>query len=67
MSDAQYSALNSRLKAVEDTLLDIIEIQKKFISLSSIQKIVTTMETDITFVKDTLDALTNRVEILEEE
>lgn len=67
MNDAQYNALNSRLKAVEDTLLDIIEIQKRFISLSSVQKILTTMETDISFIKDTLSGLTNRVEILEEE
>lgn len=67
MKSDEYIILNTRVKALEETLNDLITISNKFVSVKAIGKIITDMETEISYLKDRVTSLETRLESLEEE
>lgn len=67
VTETQYQQLLSRLTKTERTLNDIIAAIERFVSLQQVNEVFTVLQQDIASLTSDVEALTDRVETLEEE
>jgi polyhydroxyalkanoate synthesis regulator phasin len=67
VTDDQYQRILSRLTRIEEVINDILVAINKFITRSDISQLTTVIQTELTDLRETVDALEDRVESIEEE
>jgi polyhydroxyalkanoate synthesis regulator phasin len=63
----QYTALLSRLTKIERTINDLITAQGNLVSALQVNEVFTVLQTDIISLTSDVEALTSRVETIENE
>jgi hypothetical protein len=67
MTEAQYQKILSRLTALENKLNDVTTAMNNYMTNLQISEIYTILSAETTALRDIVEALTTRVETIEEE
>jgi hypothetical protein len=67
MTEAQYQKILSRLTALENKVNDITTAMNNYMTNLQISEIYTILSAETTALREIVDALTTRVETIEEE
>lgn len=67
VSTAQYDQILARLTTIEESMNDIITALGNFVTLAQVMQVLSVLQTEVDDLRTTVDALSARTEVLENE